>query len=180
MVRALVFFLIVGAAIWGAQSLADDPGGVSFEWAGYRVDTSFAFLLGVVAIIAVAVALAYRFWIFLVRSPGKIKWAWRSNRRQRGYQALTRGMVAAAAGDANEAERQAKRADGLLDQPPLTMLVSAQAAQMKGDEKAAGSFFEAMMKSPETEFLGLRGLLTQKMAEVAPLTRSACSFLRVV
>ena len=84
MIRALLFFLIVGAAIWGAQSLVDDPGGVSFEWAGYRVDTSFAFLLGVMVVIAVAVALAYRFWLFLVRSPGKIKWAWRAKRRQRG------------------------------------------------------------------------------------------------
>lgn len=163
MIRALFFFLIVGAAIWGAMALVDDPGAVSFEWAGYRVDTSFAFVLGVVALIAVTVALVYRFWLFLVRTPGKIKWAWRAKRRQRGYQALTRGLVAAAAGDAGEAERQAKRADGLLDQPPLTMLVSAQAAQMKGDEKAARTFFEAMMKNPETEFLGLRGLLTQAM-----------------
>ncbi|MDA0305654.1 MAG: heme biosynthesis protein HemY [Proteobacteria bacterium] len=163
MIRALVFFLIVGAAIWGALSLVDDPGAASFEWAGYRIDTSFAFLLGVVALIAVLSALLYRFWLFLVRTPGKIQWAWRAKRRQRGYQALTRGMVAVAAGDAVEAERQAKRADGLLDEPPLTLLVSAQAAQMKGDEKAASGFFEAMMKSPETEFLGLRGLLTQAM-----------------
>ena len=70
-------------------------------------------------------------------------------------------MVAVAAGDVEEARRQAKRADSLLNEPPLTMLVSAQAAQMKGDEKAAGTFFQAMMERPETEFLGLRGLLNQ-------------------
>lgn len=74
---------------------------------------------------------------------------------------MTRGMVAVAAGDAGEAERQVKRADVLLDEPPLTMLVSAQAAQMRGDEAAAGKFFAAMTKRPETEFLGLRGLLNQ-------------------
>ena len=161
MPRALFFIAVLGLAVWGAVSLTDQPGRVLVEWGGVRVDTSVAFLLGVVAFIAVVAALVYRFWIFLRRTPGRWKWAWRAKRRQRGYQALTRGMVAVAAGDAEEARRQAKRANGLLDEPPLTMLVSAQAAQMKGDEKAAGTFFQAMMERPETEFLGLRGLLNQ-------------------
>jgi hypothetical protein len=43
-------------------------------------------------------------------------------------------MVAVAAGDAAEAGRQAKRADALLGDPPLTMLLSAQAAQLNGDD----------------------------------------------
>ncbi len=161
MLRALVFFIILGFALWGTVTLMDHPGVVSLEWGGYRVDTSFVLLLGAVALIACVTALAYRFWGYLRRAPGQLAWAWRAKRRQRGYQALTRGMVAVAAGDANEAQRQAKRADGLLDAPPLTMLVSAQAAQMKGDEKAANVFFQAMMERPETEFLGLRGLLNQ-------------------
>jgi HemY protein len=68
-------------------------------------------------------------------------------------------MVAVAAGDADAARRFAREADGLLDEPPLTMLLSAQAAQLNGDEGAARRYFEAMLKRPETEFLGLRGLL---------------------
>ncbi len=161
MIRALVFFVVLGFAVWGVMLLTDHPGWVSLEWSGYRIDTSFAFLLGVVALIAIAAALLYRFWLFLCRSPEKIKTAWNTKRRRKGYQALTRGMVAVAAGDANEAQRQVRRADVLLDEPPLTMLVSAQAAQMKGDEAAAGTFFMAMTKRPETEFLGVRGLLNQ-------------------
>ena len=161
MLRALAFFIVLGIAVWGAVMMADHPGMVSLEWGGYRVDTSFALLLAGVALIACVAALGYRFWVYLRRAPAQLAWAWRAKRRQRGYQALTRGMVAVAAGDANEAQRQAKRADGLLDAPPLTMLVSAQAAQMRGDEKAASGFFQAMMERPETEFLGLRGLLNQ-------------------
>jgi HemY protein len=83
--------------------------------------------------------------------------------RRRGYLALTRGMVAVAAGDAAEARRQMKRADGLLGDPPLTMLLSAQALQLSGDEKAAEKFFSAMLARSETEFLGLRGLLMQAL-----------------
>jgi HemY protein len=68
-------------------------------------------------------------------------------------------MVAVAAGDVASARVQAKRAGGLLDELPLTMLLSAQAAQLDGDEAAARKYFAAMLERPETEFLGLRGLL---------------------
>ena len=178
MIRAVFFFIVVGVLIWGMLTLTDHPGAVTMEWAGYRIDTSFAVLLGAVALVSFTAAVVYRFWRFLRRSPADIKLNWTANRRRRGYQALTRGMVAVAAGDADEAQRQAKRADALLEEPPLTMLVSAQAAQMRGDEDAAGTFFTAMMKRPETEFLGLRGLLTQAIkrgdeAEALSLARRA-------
>ncbi len=70
-------------------------------------------------------------------------------------------MVAVAAGDAATAKRMAQRADGLLNEPPLTMLLSAQAAQLGGDDRAAKRYFTQMLERPETAFLGLRGLLTQ-------------------
>jgi HemY protein len=72
-------------------------------------------------------------------------------------------MVAVAAGDPQEAQRCARRADALLADPPLTLLLSAQAAQLGGDETAAKKFFTAMLERPEMEFLGLRGLLNQAM-----------------
>ena len=59
------------------------------------------------------------------------------------------------------AQRQAKKADVLLNEPPLTMLLSAQAAQLDGDEQAAEGYFRAMLEREETRFLGLRGLITQ-------------------
>jgi HemY protein len=70
-------------------------------------------------------------------------------------------MVAVAAGDAGEAERQARRAAALLEDPPLTMLLQAQAAQLNGDDAAARRYFEAMLERPDMAFLGLRGLLMQ-------------------
>jgi HemY protein len=153
----IVIFLIVAGAVW----LLDRPGAVAVDWQGYRIETSFAVLVAGVAILAAAAALAYRFWLALVRAPGRIAAAMRERRRARGYRALTKGMVAVAAGDAGEAARQVKRAEGLLNEPPLTLLLSAQAAQLNGDDKAAERFFEEMTENPETEFLGLRGLLTQ-------------------
>jgi len=161
MIRGLIFFLklavLVAVAVW----LAEQPGEAVVTWQGYRLETSFGILLLIVAAIAVIAALTYRFWGGLLRLPGNMGQFWRNRRRQHGYRALTQGMVAVAAGEPQEARRFARKADDLLDDPPLTMLLSAQAAQLNGDEAAAGRYFTAMLEDPETRFLGLRGLLRQ-------------------
>ncbi len=161
--RALRLLAVLAVLIWLGLWLADRPGSVTMDWQGYHLDTSFALLLLAVAVIAVIAALIYRLWIVIRGLPARIVRGRHESRRQRGYQALTRGMVAVAAGDADDARRQVKRAEGLLGDPPLTMLLSAQAAQLANDETAAGKFFSEMLEYPETEFLGLRGLLNQAM-----------------
>ncbi len=163
MLRALWFFILLGLLAADAMWLASKPGQVHLDWQGYQIDTSAAMLINIVVAIAVLSALLYRFWVFLRGVPAGVKRHRREGRRRRGYLALSRGMVAVAAGDASEAKRQAGRADGLLDEPSLTMLLAAQSAQLTGDEKAAQTFFTKMLNSPDTEFLGLRGLLNQAM-----------------
>jgi HemY protein len=161
MIQALWFVVVLTVLVVTGIWLADHPGSVTVQWQGYRLDSSVALLLGAVAAVAVAAALIYRLWIVLEGLPSAGR-RWRQGRRQRrGFEALTRGMVAVAAGDAEDAGRQGKRAEGLLEDPPLTLLLSAQAAQLAGDEQAAERFFKAMLERPGTEFLGLRGLLTQ-------------------
>ena len=163
MLRALKLLVLLGLVIAAAMWLTDNPGSLSGEWRGYHVETSAALAIALVALVAGLTALVYRGWLFLRRSPGQIAQAWRDRRRQRGYEALTRGMVAVAAGDPGEARKYSKKAEVLLNEPPLTMLLSAQAAQLGGDERAAEGFFKAMAERPETEFLGLRGLLSQAL-----------------
>ena len=163
MLRTFGFIIVLGVLAVTAVWFANSPGEVSLEWQGWRVDTSFAVVAAAVALIAVVVAFLYRLWLFVRRMPGRMAGSRRESRRRRGYLALTRGMVAVAAGDAVEAQRQVRRADGLLSDPPITMLLSAQASQLSGDEKAAEKFFSGMLSRPETEFLGIRGLLTQAL-----------------
>lgn len=161
MIRALVWVVALAIAIAGGAWLADRPGHVTLTWQGWRVDTSVAVLALLVAAFAVVCALLYRLWVALRRAPRALMARRRVARRERGYRALTAGMVAVAAGDPEEAARQAKRADALLHDPPLTMLLSAQAAQLNGDEEAATRYFTAMLERGETAFLGVRGLLAQ-------------------
>ena len=161
MIRALWFLLKVAVVIAAAIWLADRPGTVSVHWLGYAVEAPFwVALLVTLAALGIA-ALGYRLLRGLIRTPQRLRRHSRARRRERGYRALTQGMVAIAAGDAPTARKMARKADGLLNEPPLTMLLSAQAAQLQGDERAAKQYFEAMLERPETAFLGMRGLLTQ-------------------
>ena len=161
--RSLWFFIklavLVAVAIW----LAERPGEVSIDWLGYRIDTTVGILLLSVFILMVVAAGLYRFFTATKRAPGASKRNMAEGTRERGYRALTQGMVAVAAGAPEEARRLAQRADRLLEEPPLTLLLSAQAAQLNGDEGAAKRYFTAMLDREETAFLGLRGLFNQAM-----------------
>ena len=89
-------------------------------------------------------------------------------RHQKGYNALTRGLVAVAAGDAKQASYYSKRAKNLLPQikgkqQPLHLLLEAQSARLRGEESLAQNRFEALMQDKDAGFLGIRGLLKSAM-----------------
>ncbi len=176
--RALPALFVVAVLIAAAVYVADRPGAVSLVWQGWRIDTSIAVMIFAVSLLAMLAAALFHFIRKLVGGPRAFIRARRERRRQRGYRALTQGMVAVAAGDAVEAKRLARQADVLLAEPPLTLLLSAQAAQLNGDQRAAENYFKAMLERPETEFLGLRGLIMQALKdgdedEALRLTRRA-------
>jgi HemY protein len=163
--RGIFALIVIAALAAAAVFLADNPGRVEILWQGWQIDTSVGVLIAAAALAALAIALALWLLSLILGSPGAFFRRRRERRRRAGYQALTRGMVAVAAGEAQEARRYARRAAALLAEPPLTLLLSAQAAQIGGDELAAKRFFTAMLDRRETEFLGLRGLLNQALRE---------------
>ena len=157
---ALLILLVAVSAAW----LKQHPGTVTVEWLGWRADTSVAMLAFVIGVVTVLGALGYRFWRFLRRLPILIADALRLRRRRKGYEALSAGMIAAAAGDSGEAQKQARRADALLQDLSATRLLRAEAARMGGDTATARRTYEEMSESPETALIGLRGLLDQAEA----------------
>ena len=179
MARTLGFFVLLAALVVAGVWLANWQGDVTLDlpayeidllvfataWPALRIETSIGVLVLFVAVIAGLAALAYRSWGAIARAPRGLERKIRDGRRQRGYKALTQGMVAVAAGEAEEARRCSRRAETLLNEPPLTLLLAAQAAQLDGDEAAAKRYFETMLERQETRFLGLRGLLMLALRE---------------
>ncbi|HEX2887513.1 heme biosynthesis protein HemY [Vineibacter terrae] len=165
LVRTLVWFVLLVVAMTLAVWLVERPGVVTVQWHGWRLDTSVGVVLIVIVVLCVLAALLYALWRWLAGAPSTVFDIWGESRRRKGYRALTQGMVAVAAGDAAEAQRCARLAEKLLEEPPLTRLLSAQAAQLAGDRDAAQRYFAAMLDDPQMAFLGLRGLMMQSLKD---------------
>lgn len=165
MIRAFWYMiqvaLLIAAAIW----LSDNPGTLAVNWLGYTVETSMSVAVVVGVVAAVLLIVGWRVLRAVLGSPRAFGRFRARRRREKGLEALTRGMVAVAAGDASAAQRMARQAEELLREPPLTRLLSAQAAQLRGDDRDAKRHFTAMLETPDTVFLGVRGLLTQALKD---------------
>lgn len=165
MIRAIILFVVFGAIIFAADWLLDRPGTIEISWQGLQINQSFAWGVGMLLLLLVAAIGA--FWLIsrLLRAPWALASRYSRSKRERGQQAISLGMVAIAAGDREEARRQSKRASQLLPEQPLATLLAAQTAQLEGDDQAARRYFSTLAETPETAFLGLRGLWMQAMKE---------------
>jgi HemY protein len=163
--RVLVWFAIAAAMMLAAVWLAERPGTLTAEWRGWRVDTSVGVVLVVVLLLMLLGIALWLTWRSIVSAPGALLEGWGDSRKRRGYRELTQGLAAVAAGDGAEAQKHARKAEALLSEPALTMLLSAQAAQLTGDREGAKKAFDAMLEDDQMAFLGLRGLIAQALRD---------------
>jgi HemY protein len=87
------------------------------------------------------------------------------NRERKGYRALSEGLMALASGEPRLALTRAQNAERLLGKPELTTLLVAQAAEAAGDRKRATEAYKTLLKDDATRFVGVRGLLHQKLED---------------
>lgn len=159
MIRLILAVIVMLAVSLAAAWIADRPGHLVLDWSGFRIETSVAVVVAVGVVVAVILVLTYRTWLWLRDGPGALGRFRDRGRRRKGLEALSRGLVAAAAGDVREAVRNAEAAGRMLDDPALRLLLAAQSGQLTGDDERAERAFTMMLERPDTEFLGRRGLL---------------------
>ncbi len=152
----LVVFLFLAAA--SASWLMDQSGQMQIEWLNWRIEIRTSFAVFLLVALFVLLVLADRLWRRLIALPSWIGRNLNQRRSAAGHKAVTLGLMAVSAGEATEANRQAARAQRLLDSPQLTDLLSAQAAHLAGDHRAAGRYFQSLTKAQDTAFLGHIGL----------------------
>ncbi|MDO9384079.1 MAG: heme biosynthesis HemY N-terminal domain-containing protein [Hyphomicrobiaceae bacterium] len=167
MLRLVAYLLAVLAVASGLAWLADRPGQLIINWQGREIETS---VFHAVVILAALTATAIFVWSLLRQmwnSPATVGHFINKRRQRRGLDALSSGMIAIGAGDRATATKYAIQARKSLPNEPLTHLLRAQAAQLSGDRTTARRIFEAMLASPDTEQLGLRGLFVEAQREGA-------------
>jgi HemY protein len=173
--RTLFWAAIVFACAWFVASF---PGRISFDVGPYNIETRDSVAFTALLLLFLALYLLVRLVMLILHIP-RTGSLWRGGRRRRaGDLAVTRALVALAAGEKADARREASRARALLGDTPQTLLLSAEAGRLAGRDDEATAALHALASREDSAFLGLRGLLANAItqhqwSEAAALARRA-------
>ncbi|MCE2927458.1 MAG: hypothetical protein LW823_07455 [Rickettsiales bacterium] len=158
MIRLLLWLGLIAALGAGAAWVADHPGHVTMHWSGYRIDTSIAFLIAIFALGIFIFAYLYILARALVLMPVNFSRRRQVSCYQQGLSELTYSVAALAASDIKNAQSHTQKAEKLLGQTPLTLLLSAQIARLQGDDTKTQALLTKMLEHKETEYLAAQSL----------------------
>ncbi|WP_167647111.1 heme biosynthesis protein HemY [Mameliella alba] len=171
LIKIVVFVALVGALALGAGYLLESQGGVQVTVAGME------YTLGPLQSVMAAIVLVFAVWLFfklagLIIATLKfingddtaLSRYFDRNRERKGYEALSEGLMALSSGEGRLAIAKANKAEKYLHKPELTDLITAQAAEMVGDNRKAEEVYKRLLKNDTTRFVGIRGIMKQKLA----------------
>ncbi|MBN2906071.1 MAG: tetratricopeptide repeat protein [Rhodobacteraceae bacterium] len=172
LLKIFFFVVLVAGLSYGAGMLMENGPGLRIAVADVE------FVLGPLQAVLVAIALLIVVWLvlrvagflvavlrFLNGDETAISRYFSRSRERRGFQALADGMMALASGEPRLAMSNAAKAERFLRRPDLTNLLAAQAAEMTGDTARATEIYKKLVQDDRSRFVGVRGLMMQKMAE---------------
>ena len=171
LIKVVLFVAAIAGLTLAAGRMSDAAGIMQITVAGWE------FTLGALQIAILVLCFAALVWAafkaigflaatyrFLNGDETAISRYFDRNRERKGYRALSEALMAIAAGEARLALTRAQTAEKLLGKPELTTLVVAQAAEAAGDNARASNAYKTLLADDRTRFVGIRGLLKQKLA----------------
>jgi len=171
LVKILFFVVLVAALTFGATFLSESGETIRITVAATE------FTLTPLAAVILALVLLASAWVlfrlaglllavvrFLNGDETAISRFFNKNRERKGYEAMAQSMMALASGEPRAAMSKVMRAERYLHRPELTNLLMAQAAEATGDQAKATEVYKTMLGDERTKFVGVRGLLAQKLA----------------
>ncbi|WP_299859963.1 heme biosynthesis HemY N-terminal domain-containing protein [uncultured Roseobacter sp.] len=172
LIKIILFVGVVALLALGAGYLLESEGGVQVTVMGSEY--TFGPLQSVIAVAVLVVALwvllklvslLVATWRFLNGDETALSRYFDRNRERKGFDALSEGMMALASGEGRLAMTKAAKAEKYLGKPELTNLLTAQAAEMAGDRQKAEETYKKLVTNDATRFVGVRGILKQKLAD---------------
>ena len=172
LIKIILFIAIIAGLTLGAGYLMETDGGI-------RVAVgTLEFNLGPLQSVIAALAILVVLWLvlklaslgvailrFLNGDETAISRWFDRNRERRGFEALADGLMALASGEGRTAMAKAAKAERYLKRPELTNLITAQAAEIAGDTRKAQEVYKTLLQDDRTRFVGVRGIMKQKLAE---------------
>jgi HemY protein len=171
-IKIVLFIALVAAASFGAIYLLELDGGVRIVMAGqeFNLTPIMAVIALVMLVIAVWVLLKLASFLiavlrFINGDETAVSRYFDRNRQEKGYRALSEGLMALASGEGDVAMAKASKAEKYLRKPALTNLITAQAAEMSGNRRKAEEVYKRLLTNEKTRFVGVRGIMRQKLSE---------------
>ena len=172
LIKIVIFVALVAGLTLGAGYLMESQGGIQITAGGTE------FTLGPLQSVIAAMVLVLAVWVFfklfglliavlkfINGDETALSRYFDRNRERKGFQALSEGLMALASGEGRLAIAKAEKAQKYLQKPELTDLITAQAAELTGDTAKAEAVYKRLVQNEKTRFVGVRGLMKQKLAK---------------
>ncbi|MFK5979569.1 MAG: heme biosynthesis HemY N-terminal domain-containing protein [Rhizobiaceae bacterium] len=167
MIRIFIFLALVLGLGFLFSWVADRPGDVVLDWQGTQYETNLMVALTILVAIIAAILFVWSVLRGIVTSPAIMSRFFKNRRRERGYQALSKGLIAANSGDSEHARRLTIESGKLLSDEPLVALLDAQTSLLEGDRENARKQYSKMLENDSTKLLALRGFYVEAEREGA-------------
>jgi HemY protein len=168
--KILLFVALVGAVAFGVQELLTITGDVTIRFGGNEYVLSPLMVIIGLLVMMLALYILFKVAGLLVSI---LRWVngddtafsrYAARRKERrGYEALSESLIALASGEARDAAAKAQKAERYLERPELTDMLVAQAAEAAGEHDKAAEAYKRLVKNDRTRFVGVRGLMRQKL-----------------
>jgi len=126
--------------------------------------------LAITLLVGLIVAIMFIWGIIrsLIGAPSMLSRFFDNRKREKGYKALSQGLIAASSGDASTARKLTKESKRLLGQEPLVALLGTQTAILEGKRDEARENFKTMLADDSTKMVALRGLFLEAERQGEP------------
>lgn len=153
MVKFIISLLILVIAVLAAVLVVqDDPGFVLVKYGDFSLETSLAF--GIVAVVIIALLAQFMLRVFMVfwRLPRTLKKQSENRRREKSRRLLNQGLIDLAEGRFEQSEISLVKLIDYAENPLLNYLAAARAAQQQGKYDQRDNYLKAAHDAkPESE-----------------------------
>lgn len=158
MFRIFFYILVIAGFSYGLSLIADMDGKLIIQWPGGEIQPSLMQAVLVFVALLILVLFIWTLFRIVMSSPEAFTRYLSGKKKKKGIDALSSGLIALGSGDDIMAQRYAMQAKKTLPNDPMTLMLRAQAAELKGDIQQASKLYESMLAASDTELFGLRGL----------------------
>ena len=165
MLKAIFYLIQLSLLVWLAVWLADISGVINIDLMEYSIELPVGVGAAILIFILIISMIIYRVWLAIISIPRNYGKYRKEKNLTCGYEAISMGLAAIAAGDTKNALSYTKRAKEMIPDSGkgLVLLLEAQAKKLQGNNDDVVMIYEELATRKDMALLGVRGLVNNAM-----------------